>query len=56
VAAERIPVELCLTSNLKTESVPTLDEHHWVPFTAAGVRVALCTDDSGRRPPPLSGK
>ena len=47
IAAARIPVELCLTSNVLTASVPTMEEHHWVQFTAAGVRVALCTDDSG---------
>ena len=45
--ATRIPVEVCLTSNLKTQSVATLGEHVCARLLRAGHPVALCTDDSG---------
>ncbi len=41
----RIPVELCLTSNLVTESVPCLPDHHFSEFhTTHGERWCTCTN------------
>ena len=44
---KRTPIEICLTSNLLTESVAELDGHHLVELYKAGHPVVICTDDPG---------
>ena len=36
-----IPVELCLSSNVITESVASFPEHHFHPFYSAGVGLPM---------------
>lgn len=47
-AEPKIGIEVCLTSNLMTNSIPTASEHpvvkHWIPSNHP---FCLCTDDSG---------
>src|SRR4029079_823664 len=50
LAAQQIPLEVCPTSNLRTRSVVSLDEHPLPAFVAAGVPVSINSDD----PPMLS--
>lgn len=46
-AARRVPVEVNLTSNVFTKSVPALRDHPAPKFRAAGVPFTLNTDDRG---------
>lgn len=41
------PLELCLTSNLKGETVPSRDQHHFGFWYPLGHPVVLGTDDKG---------
>ncbi|KAE8728823.1 putative cytochrome P450 [Hibiscus syriacus] len=43
----KIPVEICLTSNIRTETISSIDIHHFVDLYKAKHPLALCTDDSG---------
>ena len=45
--ASKIPVEICMTSNLRTRSVPSYEAHHLRRFLAVKHPVSLCTDDPG---------
>ena len=41
----RVPLEMCLLSNLHTGACPTLEEHPFATFFRRGFRVCLNTDD-----------
>ncbi|KAJ5073563.1 adenosine deaminase-like protein [Anaeramoeba ignava] len=43
----KIPVEICLTSNVKTESVPSFEKHHAKEFYKRNHPISFCTDDQG---------
>ncbi len=43
----RIPLEICLTSNVATGSIPSLDKHPIRTLYDAGVPIILNTDDPG---------
>ncbi|WP_075732450.1 adenosine deaminase [Streptomyces acidiscabies] len=45
LAAERIPLEVCPTSNIATRAVASLDEHPIKEFVRAGVLVTINSDD-----------
>ncbi|XP_063823875.1 adenosine deaminase-like protein isoform X1 [Ostrinia nubilalis] len=47
LCASKIPVEVCLTSNVNTKSTPDYDSHHFKDLYEAGVPVIICTDDKG---------
>nr|WP_225823363.1 adenosine deaminase [Streptomyces sp. TML10] len=50
LAEQRIPLEVCPTSNIATRAVRTLEEHPLKEFTRAGVLVTINSDD-----PPMFG-
>ncbi|XP_061450956.1 adenosine deaminase-like protein isoform X2 [Rhineura floridana] len=47
VRQNRTPLELCLTSNLKGQTVPSSDQHHFRFWYKTGHPIVLCTDDKG---------
>ncbi|KAK7877526.1 hypothetical protein WMY93_031772 [Mugilogobius chulae] len=47
VVQKRIPLELCLTSNVKGQTVQCYSEHHFKYWYQMGHPVVICTDDKG---------
>lgn len=45
LASEKVPLELCLTSNLALNLYPSIDEHPVSRLAAAGCSIVLGTDD-----------
>jgi aminodeoxyfutalosine deaminase len=45
LAAEAVALEICPTSNVRTRSVPSLDEHPLPELVAAGITVSINSDD-----------
>ncbi|KAF6779312.1 hypothetical protein AHF37_01273 [Paragonimus kellicotti] len=47
VQKHRIPIEICLTSNVKVGTVPNYGVHHVRSWIDSGHPVCICTDDKG---------
>ncbi|KAM4675028.1 N6-Methyl-AMP deaminase [Discoglossus pictus] len=47
VKQHHIPLELCMTSNIKGQTVPSCDQHHFGFWYNLGHPCVLCTDDKG---------
>lgn len=47
VVKNSIPLELCLTSNVKGQTVPCYSKHHFQYWYQRGHPVVICTDDKG---------
>ncbi|KAF6162925.1 hypothetical protein GIB67_021074 [Kingdonia uniflora] len=45
--SSKILVEICLTSNIRTECVASINDHHFIDLYNSKHPLALCTDDSG---------
>lgn len=43
----KIPVEICLTSNIRTNTISSVDVHHFADLYKAKHPLILCTDDTG---------
>lgn len=54
--SSKIPIEICLTSNIRTCSISSLDVHHFGDLYHAKHPLILCTDDSGIFSTSLSGE
>lgn len=44
---KKIPIEICLTSNVLCGSVKSYEDHHFSKFFTMGYPVCICTDDFG---------
>ncbi|KAJ4814571.1 Adenosine deaminase-like protein [Rhynchospora pubera] len=42
-----IPVEICLTSNIMTQTIPLIEYHHFADLYKSKHPLSLCTDDTG---------
>ncbi|KAK4303505.1 hypothetical protein Pmani_024487 [Petrolisthes manimaculis] len=42
-----IPIEICMSSNLKTQSVRSFEKHHFGVWSGLKHPLAICTDDKG---------
>lgn len=42
-----LQVEICLTSNIRTETISSIDIHHFADLYKAKHPLVLCTDDTG---------
>ena len=47
VLASKIPIEMCLTSNVKCETVSDFESHHFTFWYGCGHPIVICTDDKG---------
>ncbi|XP_037538978.1 adenosine deaminase-like protein [Nematolebias whitei] len=47
VVKNRIPLEMCLTSNVKGRTVPSYSQHHFRYWYQLGHPSVICTDDKG---------
>lgn len=43
----KLPVEVCLTSNVNTKSTPDYNSHHFKELYDAEIPIIICTDDKG---------
>ncbi|EPS61020.1 hypothetical protein M569_13779, partial [Genlisea aurea] len=43
----KIPVEICLTSNINTKTISSIDVHHFADLYESKHPIILCTDDCG---------
>lgn len=56
VAKHRIPLEICLTSNVMSRTTATIKDSHLKFWREKGVPICICTDDKGLMDCDLSGE